>query len=40
MAARLPDARLAILERAGHLSNIEQPGAFNEALLGFLRAQR
>lgn len=39
MAARLPDARLAILERAGHLSNIEQPTAFNEALLGFLRAQ-
>lgn len=37
MAARIPNARLAILERAGHLSNIEQPAAFNAALLSFLR---
>jgi len=37
MAQKIPDARLAILERAGHLSNIEQPAAFNAVLLGFLR---
>lgn len=37
MAMKIPDARLAILERAGHLSNIEQPAAFNAVLLGFLR---
>ncbi|HMM77038.1 MAG TPA: alpha/beta fold hydrolase [Gammaproteobacteria bacterium] len=40
MVARIPDARLAILERAGHLSNIEQPLAFNAVLLDFLRRQR
>ena len=38
MAAKIPGARLAILERAGHLSNIEQPAAFNAVLLDFLRA--
>jgi 3-oxoadipate enol-lactonase len=36
-AARVPGARLTIIEGAGHLSNIEQPQAFNEAVLGFLR---
>lgn len=40
MAARIPGARLAILERAGHLSNIEQPAAFNAELLDFLRTLR
>jgi 3-oxoadipate enol-lactonase len=40
MAARIPGARLAILARAGHLSNIEQPAAFNELLLDFLRERR
>lgn len=39
MAAKIADARLAILERAGHLSNIEQPAAFNAVLLAFLRQQ-
>ncbi len=38
MAAAIPHARLAILERAGHLSNIEQPAAFNAVLLEFLRS--
>ena len=39
MAQTIPGAKLAILEQAGHLSNIEQPGAFNAALLEFLRSQ-
>lgn len=37
MAAKIPGARLVILEHTGHLSNIEQPAAFNAVLLGFLR---
>lgn len=37
MAARISGARLTIVERAGHLSNIEQPDAFNAAVLDFLR---
>lgn len=36
LAAALPDSVLTIVRRAGHLSNIEQPGAFNGALLRFL----
>lgn len=36
MASLIPNAELVILEQAGHLSNIEQPAAFNAALLGFL----
>ncbi|MCC7120884.1 MAG: alpha/beta fold hydrolase [Gammaproteobacteria bacterium] len=38
MVAKIPRARLAILDGAGHLSNIEQPAAFNAVLLAFLRA--
>ena len=38
MVAAIPGARLALIERAGHLSNIEQPAAFNAALLEFLRS--
>jgi pimeloyl-ACP methyl ester carboxylesterase len=38
MVGALPDARLATVEWAGHLSNLEQPGAFNEAVRSFLRA--
>ncbi len=30
-------ARLAVIPKAGHLSNLENPEAFNEALIGFLR---
>lgn len=37
MAEAIPAAQLCILEQAGHLSNIEQPAAFNAALLDFLR---
>jgi pimeloyl-ACP methyl ester carboxylesterase len=34
--ATIPDARLQILPDAGHLLNLEQPEAFNEAVRGFL----
>jgi 3-oxoadipate enol-lactonase len=37
MARRIPGARFTIIEGAGHLSNIEQPVAFNSAVLGFLQ---
>jgi len=36
MADALPDARLEIIEGAGHLSNLEAPEAFNGALDTFL----
>ncbi len=37
MAAAIPGAELAILERSGHLSNLETPGTFNARLVPFLR---
>lgn len=40
MAAAIPGAQLAIIPGAGHVSNIEQPDAFNQALAGFLRRLR
>jgi len=36
MARRIPGAELVEIRGAGHLSNIEQPARFNEAVLGFL----
>jgi len=36
MARRIPGAELVEIKRAGHLSNIEQPARFNEAVLAFL----
>ena len=36
MAERIPGARLVILPKAGHLSNLEQPEAFDRALLSFV----
>jgi pimeloyl-ACP methyl ester carboxylesterase len=36
MAAAIPDARLARIEWAGHLANLEQPEAFNVALRSYL----
>jgi pimeloyl-ACP methyl ester carboxylesterase len=36
MAARIPGARYVLLPRAGHLANLEQPAAFNAAVLEFL----
>jgi 3-oxoadipate enol-lactonase len=34
--ASVPGATLEVLERAGHLSNLEEPAAFNDALARFL----
>jgi pimeloyl-ACP methyl ester carboxylesterase len=36
-AAELPDARRVTMPDAGHLAPLEQPEAFGELLLGFLR---
>jgi 3-oxoadipate enol-lactonase len=36
MQGRIPDAELAVLPGAGHLSNLEAPDAFNAAVAGFL----
>lgn len=37
MAKRIPGAQRAMIPDAGHSANLDQPAAFNEALLGFLR---
>ena len=37
MQARIKDSKLVIIPSARHLSNVEQPAAFNAALVGFLR---
>jgi pimeloyl-ACP methyl ester carboxylesterase len=36
MRGRIPGADLAVIEKAGHLSNLEQPEAFNRVLDAFL----
>jgi 3-oxoadipate enol-lactonase len=36
MAAAIPKARLDVIPRAGHLANLEDPGAMNSALRAFL----
>ncbi|AKU92172.1 alpha/beta fold hydrolase [Vulgatibacter incomptus] len=36
MQGAIPGARLAVIPGAGHLSNLEEPEAFNEALASFL----
>jgi 3-oxoadipate enol-lactonase len=36
MVRRILGARMTVIENAGHLSNIEQPEAFNRAVLDFL----
>lgn len=36
----LPDARLAVLDGAGHLSNLEDPAGFNQVLTSFLTEHR
>ncbi len=36
MAAKIPGARKVVLPGAGHAANIDQPAAFNEAVLEFL----
>jgi pimeloyl-ACP methyl ester carboxylesterase len=36
MAAKIPGARLVVLAGAGHAANLDQPQAFNAAVLDFL----
>lgn len=36
MVEALPSGELVVIERAGHLSNVERPDAFNAAVLGYL----
>lgn len=37
MHAEIPDAALTKIKNAGHYSNLEQPEAFNDALVSFLK---
>lgn len=37
IAAGIPGCRLEIVTEAGHMANLEHPGAFNDALVGFLK---
>jgi pimeloyl-ACP methyl ester carboxylesterase len=37
MANKLPDNSLVVLEGAGHVANVDQPAAFNQAAVDFLR---
>jgi pimeloyl-ACP methyl ester carboxylesterase len=37
MAAKIPGAKKVVIESAGHSANIDQPQAFNAAVLGFLK---
>jgi 3-oxoadipate enol-lactonase len=39
MAERIPGAEFHVIEKAAHLSNIDQPTVFNERVLNFLRQQ-
>jgi 3-oxoadipate enol-lactonase len=39
MADEIPGARLAVIDNAGHVSNIEQPAVFNQLLMQFLTAR-
>ena len=36
MASKIPNARKVVIKDAGHASNIDQPEAFNDALVAFL----
>jgi pimeloyl-ACP methyl ester carboxylesterase len=38
MAAKIPDARKVVIPGAGHASNLDQPQAFNRAVLDFLKS--
>jgi pimeloyl-ACP methyl ester carboxylesterase len=40
MAAKIPGAKQAVIPDAGHAANIDNPQAFNAALLGFLKGAR
>jgi pimeloyl-ACP methyl ester carboxylesterase len=36
MAAKIPGAQLVVITDAGHVANLDQPEAFNRAVVGFL----
>jgi pimeloyl-ACP methyl ester carboxylesterase len=38
MAGKIPGAKFAVISDAGHAANLDQPEAFNTAVLDFLRA--
>ena len=38
MIRAIPDARLVVLERSGHLAFAEEPAAFTKAIRSFLEA--
>ena len=38
IASGIPGCRLCFIPRAGHMANLENPGAFNDCLLEFLRS--
>ena len=38
MANKIPNARLEVIQDAGHSSNMDQPHAFNRVLLEFLQS--
>ena len=40
MQERIAGSQLIILENAGHMTNLEQPDAFNSAVLSFLKDHR
>ena len=40
MAAKIPGAKKVVIPAAGHAANIDQPEAFNAAVLGFLADAR
>lgn len=40
MAAKIPGSRKVVIPNAGHAANIDQPAAFNEAVLSFLSDHR
>ena len=39
LARTLPDVRLAVIPAAGHLANLDNPGAYNAALGEFLSSE-
>ena len=39
MHERIGGSELIIIEDAGHMTNLERPGAFNAAVLAFLKRQ-
>ena len=40
MAERIPGSRFAVLRDAGHIANVEQPRAFDAAMLAFIESTR